>query len=121
MAKREPYTTTRYVVHQIMPAPPGAVAVYAEAGEAFGDEIMAWAVFDEIEEHFSADDRKLREEVTRGVVGPLVMSESCTLEPPWVSSNFAGVRIGERTWVRLGPSPAIPEPPDSPFIRKPSE
>lgn len=121
MAKREPYTTTRYVVHQIMPAPPGAVAVYAEAGEAFGDEIMAWAVFDEIEEHFSADDRKLREEVTRGVVGPLVMSESCTLEPPWVSSNFADAHPGERTWVRLGPSPAIPEPPNSPFIRKPSE
>jgi hypothetical protein len=119
MAKREPYTTTRYVVHQIMPAPAGAIAVYAEGEEAFGDEIMAWGVFDEIEEHFGADGRKLKEETTR-VVGPLVMGEACTLEPPWTSSNFAGVRIGERTWVRLGQSPAIPEPPNSPFIRKPS-
>lgn len=120
MAKREPYTTTRYVVHQIMPAPPGAVAVYAEAGEAFGDEIMAWGVFDEIEEHFGADGRKTKEETTR-VVGPLVLSDLCSLEPPWVSDNFAGVRIGDRVWVRGVSSPSIPEPPDSPFIRKPSE
>lgn len=114
MPKREPYTVTSYEIQQIIPAPPDAVAVYAEDGEAFGDPIIAWGVFDTVEEHFDETGRRTKTERTREA-GPLVMDETCALAPPWASSNFAGVRIGARTWVRLGTTPSIPEPDDSPF------
>ena len=112
--KREPYSTVTYDIQQIMPAPPDAVAVFTEGEHCWGDPIIAWGVFDSVERHYDETGKCVKVEKTREA-GPLVLSEVCSLEPPWTSSNFAGVRIGAKTWVRLGESTAIEEPADSPF------
>lgn len=96
---KRPNVVTRYEIKQIMPAAPGTFALFRDdeggaSPKVWRSPIVAWGVWDEIdEEHGKGMEPR---EVARrpGCAGPLEV-ECGALAPCAQTSNFAGVRVGD--------------------------